>query len=65
MLEFLTDAMCIWRVMGGVLPLGDAFKKRIIARRTCFFLSLELEASMHSFLSCTMARMVWRCINLV
>ena len=36
-----------------------------IARGMCFYYSVELEHSMHQFLSCPMARMVRRCINLV
>ena len=39
--------------------------KRNIARGMCFFCSMELEHSRQRFLSCPMARMVWRCINLV
>ena len=45
--------------MVGALPLGDALKKRNISRRICFL------HSRHRYFSCSIARMVWSCINLV
>ena len=47
------------------LSFGDALNKRSIARGMHFSCSMELEHSRHRFVSCPMARMVWRCINLV
>ena len=61
----LRGKVFIWRVMVGALPLGDALKKRNITKGSCFFCLVELEHSRHRFISCPMARMVWRCINLV
>ena len=37
----------ILRVMVGALPLGDALKKRIINKGSCFFWSVELEHIRH------------------
>ena len=51
----------IWRV---IITIGGYIKKRNVVRGMCFFCSVELEHSRHRFLSCQMARMVWRCINL-
>ena len=61
----LQGKVFIWRVMVRALPLGDTLKKRNITKGSCFFCLVELEHSRHRFISCPMARMVWRCINLV
>ena len=36
-----------------------------ITKGSCFFCSVELEHNMHQFLSCSMAIIIWRPINLV
>ena len=59
----LSPKVFIWRVMVGPLPLEDALKKNI-ARGTCFFYSMDLVHSGHPFFSCSMPRMVGRCIKL-
>ena len=57
-------------ICGGRAPQGTRKRerensKRNITKGSCFFCLVELEYRRHRFISCSMARMVWRCINLV
>ena len=53
------------RVIVESLPLGDALMKRNIVTGMCIFRVVEFKHNGHWFLSCLMAWIIWRCINLV
>ena len=53
----------IWRVIVGVLPLGDALKMETLLEERVSFVRWNIVGI--DFGSCKMFGMVWRCINLV
>ena len=49
--------------MVGAYSFGDNLSQRRIVNEMCFFCSIEVENTMHQFVSCPIARMVWKVIN--
>ena len=52
----------IWWIMVEALPIGDVVGRRLIYNGMCFC-SIKWETNMRQFVSCWVARMVWKVIN--
>ena len=57
--------MFLWRVIIGGFPLGDALVCQRITNGTCFFCTMELEHSRYRFITCPIARDIWKFINAI